>query len=46
MAKNKKITVEGAHITVLQSDNKDYISLTNMAKPLRSIEAVGSEIVA
>jgi len=32
MAKNKKITVEGAEITVLEKDNKDYVSLTAMAK--------------
>ena len=31
MTKNKKITVEGAEITVIQNDKKDYISLTDMA---------------
>ena len=31
MTKNKKITVEGAEITVIQNDSKDYISLTDMA---------------
>jgi len=31
MAKNKKITVEGTEITVIQNDSKDYISLTDMA---------------
>jgi hypothetical protein len=29
--KEKKITVEGAEITVIQNDSKDYISLTDMA---------------
>ncbi len=31
MRKNKKITVEGTEITVIQNDSKDYISLTDMA---------------
>ncbi|WP_162342437.1 KilA-N domain-containing protein [Cyclobacterium salsum] len=32
MAKNKKITIEGAEITVLSQDADDYISLTDMAR--------------
>src|SRR5690554_773399 len=32
MAKNKKITIEGAEITVLSQDANDYISLTDMAR--------------
>jgi hypothetical protein len=32
MAKNKKITVEGTAITILQSNDNDYISLTDMAR--------------
>ena len=31
MTKNKKITVEGTEITVIQNDSKDYISHTDMA---------------
>jgi len=32
MAKNKKINIEGAEITVLSQDADDYISLTDMAR--------------
>jgi hypothetical protein len=32
MSKNKKITVEGAEITILQNDENDFISLTDMAR--------------
>ncbi len=32
MAKNKIINVQGAHITILQNDENDYISLTDIAK--------------
>jgi len=31
MAKKEKITVQGTEITVIQIDNSDYISLTDMA---------------
>ena len=32
MSKNKKIIVEGAEITILQNDENDFISLTDMAR--------------
>ncbi|MFA7380146.1 MAG: KilA-N domain-containing protein [Bacteroidia bacterium] len=32
MAKNKKILVEGSEITILQNENQELISLTDMAK--------------
>ena len=32
MAKNKKIIVEGSEITILQNDENDFISLTDMAR--------------
>ncbi|WP_163380631.1 KilA-N domain-containing protein [Cyclobacterium sp. SYSU L10401] len=32
MAKNKKITIEGAEITVLSQEADDYISQTDMAR--------------
>lgn len=32
MAKNKKINVQGSDITVFQAEEKDYISLTDIAK--------------
>ena len=32
MAKNKKIIVEGAEITIRQNSNQELISLTDMAK--------------
>ena len=32
MAKNKKITVKGAEITIIKQNNNDYISLTDMLR--------------
>ncbi|MBK8806046.1 MAG: KilA-N domain-containing protein [Bacteroidales bacterium] len=32
MAKNKKITVEGSEISILQRETQELISLTDMAK--------------
>ena len=32
MAKNKKIQVKGIEITIIQEDNEDFISLTDMLK--------------
>jgi len=32
MAKSKKIQVRGIEITVIQDDNKDFISLTDMLR--------------
>ena len=32
MAKNKTINVKGTEITIIQSNNTDYISLTDMVK--------------
>ena len=32
MAKNKTINVQGKEITVIQKDNSDFISLTDMLK--------------
>ena len=32
MAKSKKIQVKGIEITVIQDDNKDFISLTDMLR--------------
>jgi hypothetical protein len=32
MSKNKKITVEGSEITILQNNENDFISLTDMAR--------------
>jgi len=32
MAKNKKIIIEGAEITILNKKEQDFISLTDMAK--------------
>ncbi len=32
MAKNKTITVEGTEITIIQANESDYISLTDMLK--------------
>lgn len=44
MAKNKKITVEGAEITVIQNDSKDYISLTDMANS-KDAESRAADII-
>jgi hypothetical protein len=32
MTKNKKIQVKGIEITIIQEDNEDFISLTDMLK--------------
>lgn len=44
MSKNKKITVEGTEITVIQNDSNDFISLTDMANSKES-ESRAADII-
>lgn len=39
MAKNKKISVSNTEITIIQQNDEDYISLTDMARYKDNLEA-------